>query len=192
MWIGFIKSLSGTLGEGSYPLEKGNYGLVKLLFGGTGPAATMILIVLLAVFSWLVWSTRRKGSAAEAAVPNAFAAAGVGCAVMLLSSPPAWVHYFVLLIPLSLFVIQSVTDGDDAALPGGLLAKFLAFFPLLLLSVLAQFNLGGNPRGLAFAFNLAAILTLALGMLQIRRQRLSTEATVRVNPLQPKKKKGSQ
>ena len=192
MWIGFIKSLSGTLGEGSYPLEKGNYGLAKLLFGGTGPATTMILIVLLAVFSWLVWSTRRKGSAAEAAVPNAFAAAGVGCAVMLLSSPLAWVHYFVLLIPLSLYVIQSVTDGEASAFPGGLLAKFLAFFPLLLLSVLAQYNLGGNPRGLAFAFNLAAILTLALAMLQIRRQRLSTEATVReVNPLQPKKKKGS-
>jgi hypothetical protein len=189
MWVGFINSLSGTLGEGSYPLEKGNYGLAKLLFGGAGPGAAMILIVLLGVFAWLVWSSRRKTFAAEAAVPNAFAAAGVGCALMLLSSPLAWVHYFVLLIPLSLYVIQSVTNGEDAASPG-LLAKFLAFLPLLLLSVLVQFNLGGSPWALASAFNFGAVLTLALAMVQIRRQRLSAEATVQeVNPLQPKRKK---
>jgi hypothetical protein len=190
MWVGFLNSLSGTLGEGSYPLEKGNYGLAKLLFGGTGPGTAMIPIVLLAVFSWLVWSTRRKTSGAEAAVPNAFAAAGVGCALMLLSSPLAWVHYFVLLIPLSLYVIQSVTNQEDAAFAGGLLAKLLAFLPLLLLSVLVQFNLGGSPRALASAFNFAAVLTVALAMLQIRRQRLAAEVTV-PEPLPPKRKKGS-
>lgn len=171
MWIGFIKSLSGTVGDGSYPLEKGNYGLAKLLFGGTGPGPAIILIVLLAAFSWLVFSTRRKAPAVEPAVTNAFAAAGVGCALMLLSSPLAWVHYYVLLIPLSLFVIQPAPDGEAPSLPGGIIAKFLAFVPLLMLSVLVQYNLSGIPWVLSADFNCAAVLTLALALLKIRRQR---------------------
>jgi hypothetical protein len=176
MWIGFIKSLSGTLGDGSYPLERGNYGLAKLLFGGTGPGPAIILIVLLSVFTWLVFSTRRKAPAVEAAVPNAFAAAGVGCALMLLSSPLAWVHYYVLLIPLSLYVIQPAPDGEAPPLSDGIVAKFLAFVPLLMLSDLAQYNLSGIPRVLSADFNCAAVLTLVLALLQIRRQRGSMSA----------------
>lgn len=169
MWIGFIKSLSDTLGGGSYPLEKGNLGLAKLLFGGTGPGPAIVLIVLLAAFSWLVFSTRRKAPAVEPAVPNAFAAAGVGCAMMLLSSPLAWVHYYVLLIPLSLYVIQPAPDGEASPLSDGIIAKLLAFVPLLMLSVLAEYYMNGIA--LSVDFNCATVLTLALAMLQIRRQR---------------------
>ncbi len=175
MWIGFVKSLSDTLGEGSYPLEKGNLGLAKLLFGGTGPGPAILLIVLLAVFSWVVFSTRRKAHAAEPAVPNAFAAAGVGCTLMLLSSPLAWVHYYVLLIPLSLYVIQPAPDGEATAFPEGVIAKSLAFVPLLMLSVLAEYLMNGVA--LSVDFNCATVLTLALALLQIRRQRLSMSAT---------------
>ena len=176
MWIGFVRNLTDTLGEGSYPLEKGNYGLAKLLFGGTGPWPAIILIVLLAAFSWLVFSTRRKGSAAEAAVPNAFAAAGVGCTLMLLSSPLAWVHYYVLLIPLALYVIQPALEGEAPLVWNGIATKALAFVPLLMLSVFAQYELGGTPRLLSASFNCAAVLTLVLAMLQIRRQRGSLMA----------------
>jgi hypothetical protein len=188
MWIAFIQNLSGTLGEGSYPLEKGNYGLAKLLFGGSGPGTTMILVVLLAVFVWVIWSSRRIG--AEAAAPNAFAAAGVGCAMMLLSSPLAWVHYFVLLIPLLLYVVRAATDADAETFWGTWMGRALCFLPLLLLSVVAQFNLGGNPWGLASAFNFAAVLTLGLAMVQIRRQRLAATtpaAEAQAAPVQKRK-----
>lgn len=175
MWIGFVKSLSDTLGEGSYPLEKGNLGLAKLLFGGTGPGPAILLIVLLAVFSWVVFSTRRKAHAADPAVPNAFAAAGVGCTLMLLASPLAWVHYFVLLIPLSLYAIRPAPDGEATAFPEGVIAKSLAFVPLLMLSILAEYLMNGVA--LSVDFNCATVLTLALALLQIRRQRLSMSAT---------------
>ena len=176
MWIEFIASLSDTVGEGSYPLEKGNYGLAKLLFGGTGPGPAIILIVLLSAFSWLVFSTRRKALRNEAAVPNAFAAAGVGCALMLLSSPLAWVHYYVLLIPLSLYVIQPAPEGEASPISNGMIAKCLAFVPLLMLSDLAQYSLSGAPRILSADFNCATVLTLVLALLQIRRQRRSLSA----------------
>ncbi len=176
MWIGFAQSLSGTLGDGSWPLENGNYGLAKLLFGGTGPGPAIILIVLLSAFCWLVFSTRQKTSAREAAAPNAFAAAGVGCAMMLLSSPLAWVHYYVLLIPLSLYVIQPAPEGEAPSPLNGVVAKLLAFAPLLMLSGVAQHNLGGTPQLLAADFNCAAVLTLALAMLRIRQQRGLTSA----------------
>ena len=189
MWIAFIQNLSGTLGEGSYPLEKGNYGLAKLLFGGSGPGTTMILVLLLAVFVWVIWSSRRTG--ADAAVPNAFAAAGVGCAMMLLSSPLAWVHYFVLLIPLLLYVVRGATDAESSGFAASWMAKALAFLPLLLLSVVAQFNLGGNPWGLASAFNFAAVLTVGLSMVQIRRQRLAEAAPVAEVQAPVQKRKGS-
>jgi hypothetical protein len=187
MWVSFAKSLSGTMGEGAWPLEKGNYGLAKLLFGGTGPGPTVILVVLLAVFCWVVFSTRRKAGAAEPAVANAFAAAGVGCALMLLSSPLAWVHYYVLLIPLSLYVIQPAAGGEPWALDG-VVAKSLAFAPLLALSVWTQYNLGSSPVALATAFNCAAVATLGLALLRIRRQRGQAPATpvaVGAKPLKP-------
>jgi hypothetical protein len=176
MWIAFIKSLSDTLGDGSYPLEKGNYGLAKLLFGGTGPGTTIILVLLIAVFAWLIFSTRRKAPALSAAMPNAFAAGGVGCAVMLLSSPLAWVHYYVLLIPLSVYVIQAITKEEGAQFSSGILAKALAFLPLLMLSDLAQYLMSGAPRVLAADFNCATVLTLVLALYLIRRQRISAGA----------------
>lgn len=173
MWIEFIKSMSDTLGEGSYPLEKGNYGLAKLLFGATGPGTTIILITLVAVFAWLIFSTRRKSSAAIAAMPNAFAAGGVGCAAMLLSSPLAWVHYFVLLIPLSVYVIQPIQNGEAKQFRGDMLWRLLAFLPLLMLSDLAQYLMSSAPRVLSADFNCATVLTLALALFLIRRQRIS-------------------
>lgn len=176
MWIQFIASLSDTLGEGSYPLEKGNYGLAKLLFGGTGSGPAIILIVLLSAFLWLMFSTRRKAPALETAVPNAFAAAGVGCALMLLSSPLAWVHYYVLLIPLSLYVIQPAPDPEATPLSRGMVVKLLGFVPLLMLSDLAQYVLSGVPKALSADFNCATVLTLVLALLQIRRQRQSFNA----------------
>jgi hypothetical protein len=145
--------------------------LAKLLFGGTGAGPAIILIVLLAAFSWLVFSTRRRAPVVEPAVPNAFAAAGVGCALMLLSSPLAWVHYYVLLIPLSLYVIQPAPDGEAPPLSDGIIMKLLAFIPLLMLSDLVQYNLSGIPWVLSADFNCAAVLTLALALLKIRRQR---------------------
>ncbi len=175
MWIEFAGSLSGTLGEGSYPLEKGNYGLAKLLFGGTGPGPAIILVVLLGLFSWMVFSSRKRGPAEPSAIPNAFAAGGVGCALMLLSSPLAWVHYFVLLIPLCLYVIRPERETEGAAPPlwDGIALKILAFLPLLMLSVFIQYVLSGNPRALSADFNCAAVLTLLLALVHLRRQRAS-------------------
>jgi hypothetical protein len=111
-------------------------------------------------------------------VTSAFAAAGVGCALMLLSSPLAWVHYYVLLIPLSLYLIQPAPDREAPPLSHGVIAKFLAFVPLLMLSVLVQYNLSGIPWVLSADFNCATVLTLALALLKlkIRRQRGSMSA----------------
>lgn len=113
-------------------------------------------LVLLAAFSWLVFATRREAPAVEPAVPNAFAAAGVGCALMLLSSPLGWVHYYVLLIPLSLYVTQPAADGEAPPLSDGIIAKFLALVPPLMLSDLVQYSLSGSPRALSADFNCAS------------------------------------
>ena len=171
MWIGFVKSLSDTLGEGSYPLEKGNVGLAKLLFGGTGPGPA---IILLSAFSWVMFSTRRKARADEVAMPNAFAVAGLGCALTLLSSPLAWIHYYVLLIPLSLYIIRPAPDGAAPPFADGIVTKLLAFLPLLMLSDLAEYYMNGVA--LSVDFNCAAVLTLALALLRIRHERGSMSA----------------
>ena len=109
MWLDFLRSLTKTLGRTSYPLETGNFSLSALLFGANRTSSVLITLVLLAGFSWLVFATRQRVPVEAPTVLwneiDAFAAGGIGCAIMLLSSPLAWLHYYLLLIPLSLYLI---------------------------------------------------------------------------------------
>ena len=109
IWTAFARNLPGLLNL-SYPLEQGNFGLSMLLFDSTERhMSVFILLALVAAFICLIFMTRdgglddrRRQMEADAIsddmdLHQAFAVAGAGCAVMLLSSNLVWLHYYVLL-----------------------------------------------------------------------------------------------
>ena len=176
MWIDFLKSLPTTLGGGAYPSENGNFSLSTLLFGGTGPAAMALLITLLLAFSWMVFATRRSALAWESTIQDAFSVAGFGSAIMLLSSPLAWLHYYVLLIPLSLYVMPRISATKEPPRSDGVMTGLVPFVPLLMFSALTESMMRGNAVGVAVVVNSATILTVALAFFKIQRERASVGA----------------
>jgi hypothetical protein len=74
-------------------------------------------------------------------------------------------------------VIQPSPNDEATPFPGGILAKLLAFLPLMMLSDVAQYLMSGAPRLLSADFNCATVLTLVLALSLIRRQRISADAT---------------
>jgi hypothetical protein len=91
-------------------LEKGNLSLAQWIFEETGWEASALLSVLLVGASvWALWVARRQGRAPHGSDPagsRLVLLAGLGCAIPLLAWPLAWVHYFVLVTPLALYLLR--------------------------------------------------------------------------------------
>jgi hypothetical protein len=183
MWIDFIKSLPHTLAGGLYPLEHGNFSLAELLFGGTSETAAAILVVLFVTLSGLVFASRRGSPAREEEhqrlVHSAFLAGGTGCALMLLSSPLAWLHYYLLLLPLSLYLIRPTPVGSAPASPKVENLRWLAFVPLLMFSSVIESMMQHSALAESIMVNGATILTSALALAQIWRRRFTTNRLIR-------------
>jgi len=187
IWLDFLQSLPKTLNGVSYSLQNGNFSLSALLFGATGGGSAVILLVLLVAFSWLLFTTRRGGAwQAPNMLPKeidgprrmhtAFAVGGGGCAIMLLSSPLVWPHYYLLLLPLSLYVMRPVFESKDASSLRGIgilsvAALVLPFVLFLMFSFLTELIVSNNARSICILFILATVSTLALASYRIWQQR---------------------
>jgi hypothetical protein len=127
MWLDFIQSLPHTLNivAARIPMENGNFGLAVLLFRTMHrEMSKYILVILLAIACVVIFKTRLDHAGNVAPAPSRgadesarsmhrmFVAVGLGCAVMLMSSRVAWLHYYVLLIPLELYLIRPLACGD--------------------------------------------------------------------------------
>jgi len=177
MWLEFLHSLPNTLNGISYSLESGNFSLAALLFGSTSGRSLIIPVALLFAFSWLLFSTRRNTAAVSRVGPNhsaalfrlhtAFCVGGGGCAIMLLSSPLVWLQYYLLLLPLSLYVIYHGAGDSSVAIAGhtparNSFARLLPYLPLVIFSLLFHMFLGKNLKLMCIFVILATILTVVL------------------------------
>jgi Glycosyltransferase family 87 len=181
MWIEFLRSLAKTLNGVTYSLQFGNFSLPALLFGATGVRSAAIPLVLVGAFSWMLFATRRRedtvGSevskeAATRRMHSAFAVGGGGCAIMLLSSPLVWLHYYLLLLPLSLYVIRQATvDGRNIFAGkmrvGRIAALLLPFALLFMFSFLTEIIAGTSARVMCSLVVTATLATLILGSYHI-------------------------
>jgi Uncharacterized conserved protein len=186
MWPDFLRSLPKTLNGTSYSLESGNFSFATQIFGPTSSRSLIIPIVLLLVFSWLLFATRRSCAAPSDSSSNraharfrfhtAFCVGGAGCAIMLLSSPLVWLHYYLSLLPLSLYVIHrpgaDTTVGSAEISPArNFLSLGLPYVPLLVFSLLFHMFVGANFKLLFIFIVLATISTLVLAAYNIWHQR---------------------
>jgi hypothetical protein len=184
VWFAFFHSLRNTLNGTAYSLENGNFSLSVLLFGPTSRSSTIVPVVLLSAFLWLLIASRRSNrtttvseqDSSRIRFHSAFCVVGGGCAIMLLSSPLAWIHYYVLLLPLSLYVISpACSTGFPGFTENEWLSKVigvvLRYAPLFVFSLLFNALVGDRPKTICIGLITATFVTLALAAHQLWRQR---------------------
>ena len=184
VWLEFVRSLPRTLNTTSYTSENGNVSL-SALFGGMSGRSSLIAVAFLASLGWLLSVTRKRRRSPVLASSterncamlfhSAFFAGGCGCAVMLLSSPLAWVHYYLLLLPLTLYLVATPVPNRDAdAQTHNFVAaanRALPFLAFVVLSLLFGQMLSNHLRLLCATIIAATILTLALAVYRLWQHR---------------------
>jgi hypothetical protein len=193
IWVDFAKSLPQTLGL-SYPLADGNFGLAALIFDLTRTHTSMLILsISIAIFAVVLWQTREVRSESsvtlgfgekpseERCLHEAFDAAGIGCALMLLSSGLVWLHYYLLLIPLWLYVARPRAEDDPSA-SGQMMIGTVAVLVLLMLSELSEFLTRNTPAIESLILNAAAGLLVALALRDMWFQRKMWAARNRSQP----------
>jgi Glycosyltransferase family 87 len=180
IWVEFVRSLSQTLNGVSYPLQFGNFSLSALLFGTTRAGSSAIPLLLVGAFSWLLFATRvtpdqaaeRSDELTARRTHTALAVGGGGCAIMLLSSPLVWLHYYLLLLPLSLYVIHSVSGDASNVFAGkvgmrSVAALVLPFALFFVFSSATEMIVGVNAWLTCVLIVAATLATLALASYRI-------------------------
>lgn len=176
IWSQFIESVPNTLNL--YTLNQGNFSVINLIHSSTGVDFSVIAMALLiALFFYLTWRsmgrTHQGGGEArtsdrrdERNLHEVFLAAGIGAAIMLVSAWLTWLHYFILVIPLALFMMRPMTvvrqgSGRSTQLRMLSLVAVSMFTPL--------FMRGTHPTYLCLIVNTAALMILAGAFCEIRR-----------------------
>ncbi len=128
IWIYFLESLPATLNS-HYPVEHGNFSLTNLILSLTGRNISIIVMtIFVVIFSYLSWKNRYRRFSCigdsklfqeceELRLHEAFISTGLGCAIMLIGASLTWLHYYVLLIPLGLFMIRPIQGKIQQDLP---------------------------------------------------------------------------
>jgi hypothetical protein len=173
MWWDFILSLRATLAS-TAPMENGNYGLATLLFRTTHrEMGTFIFVILIVILSTVFFKTRSDHTTNAAAPPSRsadesalsihrmFVVVGLGCAVLLMSSRLAWLHYYVLLIPLELYLIRPL-GRDDRPRQRFVVSVFAAICFCLLSSVMP--HVVASALQASVAVNTATVLLFILAL----------------------------
>jgi hypothetical protein len=150
-------------------LEMGNVGLVRLIGDVVGVDSAIPLTVGFSALAigglWLARDAAESGS--RSLLPEALIV-GLGSLIPLLGSRLAWLHYFVLTIPMLLILLRPLEPGARLA---GLAARRLV--PALAIALLARIPLQSIDPDLGSevqaAFGCAATLLLfAAGLRELR------------------------
>ncbi|HEY5999176.1 MAG TPA: hypothetical protein VI078_07710 [bacterium] len=166
-WLEWLRALPGIL-DTRYGVADGNFGLAVLMerFFSVRLSTAIFLVCLLIFVAAARRSAARPGTdcapatAAETAGPEGewirtAAALALGAAVMLLSAPLIWVHYYVTAIPLALVALRPA-GGEPGARGTGFAA--FAGISLLLFSRFLQPWLPTSGVWEASLLNLSVVL----------------------------------
>jgi hypothetical protein len=119
-WLDWLKVISGFLGAA--PKISGNYSVMQKLTGGLSPAGQLVLtLLLISAALALFWWGRRRQSALSTTPENQSTETqpledtlliAMGCIIALMASSLVWIHYYLLTIPLMLFMLRP-WDGKE-------------------------------------------------------------------------------
>jgi hypothetical protein len=113
-WSDWSAVLGELMGEYDHALSKGNFALARLLEDFTGVGSTGLLaLVLFAALAGALVRRRRVLAAAGAPLQGQaledLALVGLGGALSVLTAKLAWVHYFMLVVPLCVLLLRPGT-----------------------------------------------------------------------------------
>lgn len=167
IWYKFLESLRKTL-DLSYPIEHGNFSFVSLLYYFTKKNFSFaVLLITLIIFLILVLISLKKSSLCpdETVIKNehreknlteAFSIVGIGCLIMLLSAPLAWIHYYVLLIPIIIFLFRPAINSFYKKQT--MFIQTFAVISVLLFNIINGLLIGFMPITQCIIVNVATIL----------------------------------
>jgi hypothetical protein len=122
VWPAWAAEVPRLLAEFDHSLVKGNFGLSRLLedwLGSSGGALLPVVFLGAIVVALVLSRGQRTAVGAAAEVREDLLLAGLGATASLLAAQLAWIHYFVLALPL---VVHLVASSDRASLWAGVAA----------------------------------------------------------------------
>lgn len=113
IWFRWAGSLS-ILPDAAITIERGNYGPVQVLreWAGIDAAAPFALLFPIVALLILLFGSRSRYRGSENRLANDTLVVGVAVATYLVSFWMVWIHYYLLLLPLLLFLMR---PGDEDA-----------------------------------------------------------------------------
>ena len=173
IWMDFLQSLPITLNF-IYPLEDGNISLTSLIFYLTKIKASFVIFgIIFSTFLYISWISKNTKFSSyreieaiqeydkEYVLKEIFSTTGVGCAIMLLSAGLAWLHYYVLLIPLIIFMIRPIREKNNGE-KNFMAIRLLAFIVTLLFTTISSSMVGYIALRQSILFNIATVLLLVI------------------------------
>jgi len=122
-WWNWMAVMPELMLESDHSIAKGNYALSRILEEHVGWSNTpLMLVTSLGAVGVMLWRMRRHRPAGGSEVePQSelrldVLMVGLGAAVSVLTAKLAWLHYFVLVIPLALYLLRPVASQRADAL----------------------------------------------------------------------------
>lgn len=142
IWLDFAGRFGSMFGA-PWSFTEGNYSPAALARYAWGANVTLPLLVVLTIMSLLcLYLTRRRGALPAAgdpadqrrAVREDVLATGLACGVTLAASQLTWLHYYLLLIPLAMYVWRPVAIGGFLTLSAAALTRLLVAAAIYIMS----------------------------------------------------------
>ena len=116
-WLDWIITMPSAP-DSIITVNLGNFSPAMLIFEQFGfKPSNYLTVALLGIVTVFIWFGRRQGGVEAAEITGtgphlerpfleSNLMAGLGCLVYLLSAPLAWLHYFVLIIPIAIYILR--------------------------------------------------------------------------------------
>jgi len=175
-WLDWLRGLGELELVSDISVSNGNFGLAQLVAEAGGPQVGLPLTFALSLaIATPLWVGRSRGPAVSDGThrfEREYFALALGSAAAALAPELVWLHYYVLLVPLSLLLLRR-GQARWIALPGVLAAIALLGSPARFLAGVA------NPEVQAPVYVLAGWLSAALGLASAPRAPVERSASVR-------------
>jgi hypothetical protein len=149
-----------------------------------------VSVLATAFVTWVANRARRVGQATDEATRVAgagmqsydryYLAVALGCATSVVAFRLVWLHYYLLLTPLAIYLLRPISP---LALSVGATRWQRFRMPLIGLAIVAVLGgpmqllpFGGNVYVLAASFSLGATMLLVIGLVELYRSRVSWDA----------------
>jgi hypothetical protein len=176
-WLDWLAALPDLELVRERSIQRGNYAASRLILelGGPDVSLALALVAILGSAIW-IWRANRAGAGGAGRASDSdralaedrdYLAVSLACTVSLVAFRLVWLHYFLLLVPLALFLLRRCVDPQArrrrlALWIFGLSAAAALGAPLRLLPA------SPGAHAVAGGFVLGSVAMLCLGLLELR------------------------